>query len=964
MPAITSFEIIGLSQVADNPIYYGTSGCCGVVNVKLKILPGANFPLNITTILWNDGCSSYNPMTVNGEVWANPLTTPILVNPGDVVDVQLAVCNCVSPTITFPGQLHIHYDDPIHGPATTQTSNFTFFSTTMGILPPFTDTYVNHYPCDDDPDCPPRPGFLYFTNPTVADVWVGVITGVGPKCRVDGVDVPVWPAAGMGLSFLAKAGQTYEIENYQCPEIGNVSWCVDFEICSELWSSTYGCLLITDSPVTCGPCALSCSSIEITDEHGSLFNYYPACDGSGTPLNQYSIGSKLNLAWTLQYDNNFFGGNIDFYFNPWLFGDFCNFASKYPTGIIDGSPPAGWHFKIQPIHVASGIAYPMTLVGAGANGPSQKNWSATIQVLTDMTVVVRFTFYLIEDLDNWLDTGVVPNQPKLLKNHIAAPAELTNTTLSVYNSDKSICLLAYIVDPKIQIEQSPGVTVPFECELVSSIPFTARFYNSGLYGGASTMFNPVFEFERNGTIVPGLAAYAKTKVTFRVDFISMLPIVNCVFWLIDAQDFNDTVDFQNNYDSSRANIVTNPAIAVIDNKLQSPSVGPTLVGPTTWEVSAYVAGGIAGSGQYYLIAIPQVPDGMGPPGFAESFITGPIPVTSVPGIEGCCPPAIVTNSWFDYYNQYLASCFMPTMKERIRNVMEIEPGDFGTCLENWGWDPMDFIWLNFIKKVNLNIYRRVTGYPSAGQTTYFVFESYESNKVAGVWVNSDPAIFNVGESDPALVIDYIGRVRYESDIPVPNTNVFVANTATPMNKVPAGGMAPTYVAAQNANFDWANTEIFFEYSIQYDLAFLFGGNPCFINHVLINKIKPIEFETTPPPLGSLFKPLLVQGVKGVTKTTITGQFCAKDYDYILVTMESFVAMDGRVYAFLDPYPYGVNGLIEEDPTAPMFMAQLTDPLIYSMDPTHVGIKSEWRLDVANLPVGKYQICTLFLDKKP
>lgn len=964
MPA-PSFEIIGLDQINNNPIYYGNAGCCGVVNVKLKILPGANYPLTITNLTWLDACSSYNPIQVNGEIWANPLTTPVVVNPGDEIPVQLAVCACNGPGNIFVGQMDITYDDPIVGVGQTQQSLFNFLETNMAMLPPFTDTYVNHYPCDDDPDCPPRPGFLYFTNPTVSDVWVGVITGAGPKCRVDGVDVLTYPAPGMGLSFLAKAGQTYEIENYQCPEVGNVSWCVDFEICSETWSSTYGCLLIIDTPVTCGPCGLSCVEMELTEGDG-LFGSTQPCDSSGSVVNQYSIGSKLKSRWVIQYDNNFFGGNIDFYFNPWLFGDFCNFAAKYPGGIIDAPPPAAWHFRIQPIHVASGIAYPMTLIGAGPNGPSQKNWSATIQVLTDMTVQIIFTFYLIEDLDNWVDAGVVPNQPKLLKNHISAPADLTNTTLSVYNSDKSICLLAYVVDPKIQIEQSPGVTVPFECELVSSIPFTARFYNSGLYGGASEMTNPVFEFERNGTIVPGLASYAKTKVTFRWD--SIYTIAKCVFWVIDAQDFNDTVDFINNYDGSVAEITTNPAIAVINNKLQSPSVGPTFLGGTTYECSAYVAGGISGSGQYYIIAIPMVPDGLGPPGFSNSFITGPVPVTAVPGIEGCCEPQVNDNYWVDYFNLYNASCFTPTMKERISNSITFEPGDFGTCLENWGWDPMDFGWQEFIKKVTLNVYRRVQNYPTPLQNTYFVFESYQSIRdtaVAGNWINTDPSKFLVSEVSTKLDLNWWGRVRYESAVPVPNTNVFVANVATPMNRVPAGGAAATYVSVNNANFDWGNTDIFFEYVIQYDLAFLFGGNPCFINHVFINKIKPIDFETTPNPYGQLFKPLLIEGVKGVTKTEITGQFCAKDFDYLLVTMESLAPMDGNVYAFLDPYPYGVNGLIESDPTlSSTVFVQLTDPLIYSQDPTHVGIKSEWRLDVANLPVGKYQICTLFLDKKP
>jgi len=209
---ITSFEIIGLSKTVDNPIYSGVgAGCCGVMNLKLKILPGANFPLTITQMAWIDACSSYQIMTVNGLPWASPLSSPIIVNPGDEIPFQIAICACNGGGSVFTGQLDIIYDDPINGPGVIDSWVYNFIEQEMRTLPPFTDTYVNHYPCENDPSCPPRPGFLYFTNPTVADVWVGIISLGGEKCRVDGVDVFTFPTSGIGVSFLAKAGQMYEL---------------------------------------------------------------------------------------------------------------------------------------------------------------------------------------------------------------------------------------------------------------------------------------------------------------------------------------------------------------------------------------------------------------------------------------------------------------------------------------------------------------------------------------------------------------------------------------------------------------------------------------------------------------------------------------------------------------------------------------------------------------------------------
>jgi len=966
-------EVIGLSTAVDNPIYYGSAGCCGIVNLKIRILPIDVFPLmpfTLKVVTWTDGCSSYAPTMVNGQPWANPLTTPVIMNPGDVVDIQLAICSCVGVGNTFAGQLYLEGDDAT---ATTynQTTNYTFIEHNIASLPPFTDTYVNHYPCDGDPSCPPRPGYIYFTNPTVADVWVGVIMGAGPLCRVDGVVVPTYTAPGLGTSFLAKAGQTYEIESYQCPTAGAVSWCIDFEICGDLWSSTYGCCLIIDTPVTCGPCDLACVSLEIQDADSILGSTSGSCPSMGGYVAERAIGEELKLQWTVQYANNFFGGDIDFYFNPWLYGDVCNFASKYGSGIIDSPPPVAFHFRIQPSHVADGLCHDMTLIGAGINALNQKNFTATICVSTDMTAVINFKWFVIADIDNWLDSSVVPNQPKLLNNHISAPVPLVNTVMSAFNTNKNICLLAYIKDPKTEVPSvgDPSIMVPYECHLISNIGFTARFYNDGITGGPAEMTNPEFEFERNGVIVPGLSSYAKTKVTFRITYgppPSTAQITHCYFWLIDANQFNDFVDFPDNYDSSRALITTIPGVTVLDNKLQSPSVGPTHIGGGTYEMSAYIGGGILGGGQYYIIAVPYAQDEP----MVNSFISGPIPVTPVPGIEGCCPPDLSQNIWWDYYNSY-SGCFTPTMKERIRNTLLIEPGDFGTCLENWGWDPMDFDWFNFMKSVTLNIYRRVTNYPTPLQNTYFVFDSFKSIRdtaVSGNWINPRPDEFLVEESAGVkLDLMWNGRVRYESNIPVPPSNVFVAGVSTPMNRVPAGGAAPAYITANNANFDWANTDIYFEYVVEFDLSFLFGGNPCVFNQVFINRIKPIDFETTPNPYGQLFEPLLVEGVKGVTKTEITGQFCPNDYDYLLVTMESLAAMDGRVYAFLDPYPYGVANLIEKDPTtSPSGFTQLGLALgyIYAQDATHVGTKSEWKLDINSIPPGKYQLCTLFLDKKP
>lgn len=955
----THFDVSGILTTEEVAVYYTSGTCCGIANPVVYLKPGyIGPPLTVLECTWTDDCGDPQPLLVDGQLWATPLTTPIPVTLADPdFPVQLAICStCATAGIVFFGRLSIQYTDGVT--VYDQDFDFQFMPYFIEDLPPFTTAALTHYYCHDDVNCPPMPKTLEFMNTVHIDYWVSLITT--GLCRVDGVSVPVYASPGMGFSFLARAQQTYQIEIYNCPgETGTFNF--QYEICSETHPFG-GPVAVTEAATCCSGTGLNNIAVAVYDESDMVLGAVQSLCDPAILNSKTAIGQKLYVAWQMQW-NGIIKNKTQVWFNPWLFGITCDFASKYITSVIDSPPIMGWYINIHGSWIADGLWHDMALIGGGPNTENAKNFAVQITVIDDMTFQIRFDFYMMEDVDNWLNPTGTPNRPKLLQNHRSAPSEFDNTsTPSVYNSDKNLCLLAYIRDPG-------GVTP--DGYLTQSLPWTSRFYNKGLYNGTSEMTNPVWELSRGGTVVTDLASYFKTKIKFTVDYAP--GVTRGIFWLINAKaaNVNDAINFLLNYDASRTELATIPGVSILDNKLYSPSQAPTNTVGSSYEMFAN-AGAVDPNGLYYVIAVCYGLNGLTLENdVINSFITGPFTVQPTIGPENCCLPDIDLNQWSDLKNNY-SGCHTPTVKERIAHSLKISGGDFEDCLAEWGADVPDVPWFVFATQVRLNIYRRVTGYPSFSQNTYFLFDQFistRSGSFPGVWTNPRPDEFAVSEATGPDVIDTLwnGRVRWESGIPVDPSMVFTAINTSPMNKIPAGGAAPAMITAQGANMDWANTEIWFEYTFTFDLSSLFGFNPATMNHVVISKIRPIDFEQTPgSSFPSLFQPLQIYGVRGVTPTEITGQFCVDQYEFLLVRMESLVAQDGFLVALISPDPDNINTISEEENTPSLTVVPaVTTPEIYDVSPTHLGTVSSFKIDLSTLTPGmNYKVCGVFIDKKP
>jgi hypothetical protein len=964
---------LGLNQIYEN--------CCGTIECEISLLPGETFR-EIHRLRYSDPCGG-QILSVNGMPYADPLTTHFTItdDPDTNLKFVIQLCGCGGSGNTFQGVLDIVCQNPNF----TETKFFDFeeikFYNSVDINP------INWFPCKND--CEElQPGFIQiqndsdiFYNYEVAFTDCGWCGGSSiMKWYVNGIEQTL-PAPGFPQILVIPPNQVSQIawtECGGCSAPSPATGCsVSIFLCGETWD-----IPVTIYPVQCGDCGLNCLETTISTEEWNPF-ILPQKTGycelvAGQVYDLGAIGEKKYIYWELQYDNGFTGNDIDIFFNPWMFDVVCNVGSKYGSGNVDDPPPAGWHIKFQPAMM--GGSFSMTLYGAGVNANAQKNSSATAYFLTTDVIGILFETYLIEDIDNWVDTTPLANQPKLLNNHKFAPTPFQNVVQSVYNVDKTLCATFYIIDPNVPVaipgSGDPNATppipptyVPFECGLVKTIPFTARFYNSGLYGGASEFTNPVFTFERNAVNVGNLSTISNTKAKFKITSVPGFAITDCVFWLIDASNVNDFTDFVDNYGGgvlptpSRVLVFNWPFVMNIGGNFTGPSQQLQVVGPDTYEGFVHIDTNLNPNGQYYLIAIPYA---YGVP-MVNSFITGPIPVTQIPGIEACCPMNVQSN-WNDYFNSNNGLCFQPTMKERIQQHMTIGPGSgagsWYQCLIDYGWNPAIMAWTDFLKEIRLNVYRRALNWPTATQHTWFIFDQYQSIRQVGFpgdMNNLTPGL-TCQISGGNILLDWEGRVRYEDTIPLSGSNVYLSPSTQPFNRTPAGALGSTYVSTQGITWDWADQDIWFEYQFKFDLSSLFP-QPCFLNQMVIGKIHPLDFETNPLPGTQWLKPLVIQGVNGTNPPeTITGPFCEGTYDHLIVQVGNLLSvnLNGRMIAFFDPFPYGVGSLLEDEEwVSPQGMIQLDASPIYDNPGTYLNGGS-FKVNLVGIPPGKYQLCGLVI----
>jgi len=935
---IITTSLIDNISGATNPIF---AGCCGLAEIKIKLdVNEPNRSIHRIHINNTGGCST-TIVSVDGVPWVDPLTYDITLTPLNEITCIVQVCSdcdsAVGHITSF--QFEVHWNSPGSG---SQTWDFDMINIDPNTNPIIAQAYFNWHPCLDD--CTKLEGdYFIINNPTPFTIDVGFTTSYiftgDLNWFIDGV------ASGIGTSVsLPIAPGEHQVAIQTCP-LPPMDDAIYFDVVN---CGVTNNVTINYQPVYCGTCGISCRDVFINGDNNWINGSGYCSNNAG--MDRFSIGALINLQWNMTYTNLQAGQK--FYFNPVLFDVNCNIASRYPSGIIDSPPPTGWFFDLND-NTMIGNTFNMSIIGTGVNANSQRNINATIFFADNTNFYITLNFYMISDLEDWMSNIMLANQPKLLNSHVSAPTPLTNIVQSVYNTQKQLCLFTYMTDSNIQVNGND-----FGCYLTKSIPWTARFWNQGLNATPSEFTNPQFKFKRNGVFVSNFSTVQQTELIFEIDNPSMPDDI--VLWLFDTSQTDNFDNFVSNYDSSRSLIATNGGTSQITNLFYAPSIGVTNIGGTTWQVKVTVDNAINPNGQWRVGAIVYATSGFQI--ISNSFISDIIPVTQIPGIELCCS-LNYSNTWNDYSMGFINQCFAPTMKERIQNKMEITGGAFNDCLIDLGMNPANS-WIEYLQRVTLNIYRKVDNYPSSGQTTFFYFDSMQSNRIPGFpgnWQNNNSNLI-VSDDGSTLSTEWNGRVRYEATTFVSNSNVFVATTAQGFTRTPAAALASTYISVNNANFDWADLDVYFEYQFEFDLSPIYGQS-CEFVIVRNNLIHPVDFETNPQPYTQMLKSIIVKGVKNSVGTNIVGPFCDGQFDYLLIETQQLVALDYTFIAMLDRFPYGVGNLLEANGGASgTGFTQLTVPEMYDVDPTFSGGSALFKIDLSLLTPGKYQICGVQLKK--
>lgn len=702
---------------------------------------------------------------------------------------------------------------------------------------------------------------------------------------------------------------------------------------------------------------LCCNDVAIGDENEFLRTQKGFC-GNTKVFKAAAIVERKFIRYDFQYNTGLTDG-VQLFFNPWLFSNQCNFSSKYPNGIIT-QPPAGYFIEFNEATTPNGGSYPMQLFGMGANEIVNKNWEVYFEPYDYVNgkFQIVFNFFMIEDLTDWLKNTYIANIPKWRRGSIndinpaiGTTAPFPMASSSVYNATKKLAALFYLIDPNTIVDEAP-----FECYEENCINYQARFYNKGLLGGPSELIDWSIQFERNGAMVSNFSTLFKTRVIFTVTVPPAYSggLAGAIFQVFDeSQVENLAFDFLTNYNSSRASITNVGGVSTLDNLLETPSTLNAL-GGGVWEVTAYVNTAVVPGNVYRVAVVAYAGDSQ----TVNTFLSEPITVTQTPEIGCDYCPIQVNGKFQQFFQENETECLQPTAKERIRHTTFVENGDFKDCLAEWGYMSD---WRQLVKRITVNVYRVEPDFPNPGESTFFMFETHIANRVAGFpggWQNL--GALTVTDNGSALIdTDFATRVGFEST-PFPGGNVWVANTATYMQRNPVGVLGSTYVSTLGITNDWRDGDVWVEYVYQFDLSTVFGL-PFELNQVKGFMVAAIENEPDNSGFSSVLNNAEIEVFNTLNQAweLLEGRvICPTDFSKARVRYGS--NQNGDFSFYVTKNPETMAGLAENNPiVGPLGLPQLSQTVLNYIDADFsAGNEAMVEFPITAWANGVYNLCGL------
>jgi hypothetical protein len=913
--AIHRFDILDTLQ-PDGPINY--MNCCEICQTATVTFQNVhNSDLNITDFVIDDTGSGLNItlMAINGS----PVSFPFFIAEGDTFTMEIEFCwdGVTDPLGPWTGT--IETDE--HGADLDWSFEMACVDwSTVWVFPgvpfDFTDTPIGTTNSQS----------ISLNNPTIGPVQFNIdYTGCGTPDPVLVTSPVVLPPLGTGSMTLSWS-PTDVSDSISCGP----------DYCGITLSATGSAI---EAP--CESC-VCCKDIEIQTDGGYLQTQNGFCSVDAI-YNTTSFLDKKTIVFKMQYQSPIFSG-WQLQFNPNLFADNC--AIPFESGQL---LPAGYRITYASSLMPDGTVHAMTLNGTGINAMNQRNYDVNFRPVNASTgeFNVELTFFMIQDFENFVTNITFDNSFKLRRNTLSAGTNYDNSFPSVYNSLKIAEGSFVVTDPTILVGDSP-----FRCGSVACPNITGRFYNKGLNNGPSEFTNPVFTLSRNVGNVTNFSTIENTRVQFSIQVPAIYGAARptVVFHLFDETLVNNSVDFMMSTDSSRYRVLTYPGTGVLDNHLVRPGILGT--SGSNWLFSLHVDTLVNPSSTYRMAAIVYGSDGT----MVNTFLSEPITVKRTPDIDCDCT-IDVDSGWIQYFQTTLSNCFRPVGKERIGHNLAITPGDFETCLTNWGIEFTDAFESLFL--VRLNIYKRRENYPVGGKTTFFIYESHTSvrnNAFPGGFNNGGDLIVAEGAGTILTSINN-RRVRWENNL-FSGGQVQTAPTNQYMNRTNAGPLGGVYIAATATTDSWINNDVYFEYILTFNLT-NYLGTPFFWNIVKAFPVNAIDFEPNNSGYEIRLTDVTFEGMDPVTGVwvAIEPPICFSDWTAIRLTYQA--EQEGNFIFFIEPEPYGLAVLQENDELpSPYQMAQLTSDIVISQDNAFdpVTLQASVILDPSKMTNGKYLFC--------
>lgn len=236
-----------------------------------------------------------------------------------------------------------------------------------------------------------------------------------------------------------------------------------------------------------------------------------------------------------------------------------------------------------------------------------------------------------------------------------------------------------------------------------------------------------------------------------------------------------------------------------------------------------------------------------------------------------------------------------------------------------------------------------------------MFDQEISNRVVGYpdnWNNLGNMIVQDVGSD--IVSNFTRRVGF-LQTPFAGSNVFVADTATYMNRTPAGVLGTPYVTTLGVTNDWRDEQIIYEYVLKLDLSSVYS-TPFQINYVKAFEVLAIQNEPDNSGNNQVITDIQFECFSGGVWSTIEGTFCPKDCDSIRVTATA--NQTGNFAFFANPVNGSLASVKESEDAAVYLPTQMN---VVSIDltymPSGLDYVAEAILDPSTLSAGQtYELC--------